>query len=229
LPAPFRFSAGGYFVLTGAARDSWIETDGNRRPVNHGQVYVVRPGDILEFGEKIYGLRTYLCYKPGVLSGVSIDGRVRGPFRDCASWPDPHGRIRVLPGPEGRYLDRVESFFEQRFRVGTDSNAMGLRLDGDGPPLTAVMDREMISDAVSDGTVQLTPRGPVVLLRQRQTVGGYPRVFNVISADLDLLAQVVPGEILRFTPVSPVEALDILNRRKRDLDAIRSRFSPDRA
>jgi allophanate hydrolase subunit 2 len=64
----------------------------------------------------------------------------------------------------------------------------------------------MISGAVADGTIQLTPDGPIVLLRHRQTTGGYPRIFNVISADIDLLGQYAPNQPIHFIPVTIDEA-----------------------
>ena len=78
----------------------------------------------------------------------------------------------------------------------------------------------MISEAVADGTIQLTPKGPIVLLKHRQTVGGYPRVFNVISADIDLLGQYAPNQILRFSKVSLDHALNIALQKETALDKI---------
>ena len=75
----------------------------------------------------------------------------------------------------------------------------------------------MISEAVADGTIQLTPNGPLILLRHRQTVGGYPRIFNVISADVDILAQVAPNCLIQFKKVTRSEALKVLKQQQHDL------------
>ena len=75
----------------------------------------------------------------------------------------------------------------------------------------------MISEAVSDGTVQLTPKGPIILLKHRQTVGGYPRIFNVISSDVDLLGQYSPGQKIFFRKISIEEAIDISRLKNHEL------------
>jgi allophanate hydrolase subunit 2 len=187
-------------------------------------VHRARPGDILEFGEKRYGFRTCLCYETvSDHRGPDCEGRVRGAFADVASWPDPAGRIRVMAGPEYARLKDPDDFFRRRFTVSPDSNAMGLRLIPSGPPPELEGGFSMVSDAVADGTIQLTPAGPVILMRHRQTLGGYPRIFNVITTDLDTLAQIAPGEGIRFRPVHRNEALAVLTRWRRDLDAIGAR------
>ena len=84
------------------------------------------------------------------------------------------------------------------------SNRQGLRLEGEA---IAGDDDEQISAAVAPGTVQLPPDGrPIVLLADAQTVGGYPRLGHVIAADLPRLAQLRPGETLRFQPCDPQTA-----------------------
>ena len=224
-PPSFKFTENGFFVLTGAHRESMLIHPCGKREIRHGRVYRANTDDILKFGEKCYGLRTYLCYKPMDSDQENdVEGRERGLFTNVSSWTDREGKIRVLPGPEWTYLKNQDDFFTQSFTISPDSNAMGLRLVGNGKPLALTMDSDMISEAVSDGTVQLTPKGPVVLLRHRQTLGGYPRIFNVISADIDRLAQYAPGEILRFRAVSDKDAMDCLRQRKNDLDKIKNRY-----
>ena len=99
---------------------------------------------------------------------------------------------------------------------------MGLRLEG-GAELQAETG-SLISDAVADGTVQLTPKGPIILLKHRQTVGGYPRIYNVISADVDLLAQFAPGQSLRFRKVALVEAVAAALQKRAQLEALCRRY-----
>lgn len=225
LPPRLRFGREMFFVLTGAAYRG-VQLRGNRvRGVNHGQVYRASKGEILEFGEKRYGFRTYLCYKSlDQGDDTGPEGRIRGDFHTVASWPDKTGCIRVVRGPEWSVLKNPEACFNQMFTILPDSNAMGLRLKGQNAHLDSGRTGNMISEAVSDGTVQLTPGGPVVLLRQRQTLGGYPRIINVITADLDILAQYAPGERLRFKAVSHQEAIEILRQWTHDRNAIRARY-----
>lgn len=104
----------------------------------------------------------------------------------------------VYPGPEaaGFSPQQLSRFFGQAYRLSPDCNRMGYRLQGaplqyDGP--------ELISSPVVPGTVQLPPGGqPILLLADAQTTGGYPRLAQVREADLDLLAQLRPGDTLRF-------------------------------
>ena len=91
------------------------------------------------------------------------------------------------------------------YRVAAASNRQGLRLEG--PVLRVTQSRERISEPVAPGTVQLPPDGqPIVLLADAQTVGGYPRIGHVISADLPRLAQLRPGDTLRFQAIDAVQA-----------------------
>ena len=187
----------------------------------HAQVYFAPQGSILSFGEKRYGFRTYLCWrkaeeKDGPLE--SLTGRKRPPFASFR-WPDPQGLIRVMEGPEYPALENPDAFTSQAWRILPDSNDMGLRLSATRIPFR-MKAGEMISSPVSDGTIQLTPKGPIVLLRHRQTIGGYPRTFNVIGADVDLLAQAAPGELIRFKRVSLEDALDIARRQRADLHSL---------
>src|SRR5207245_3761721 len=81
---------------------------------------------------------------------------------------------------------------------------MGLRLEAE--PLT-VPDRELVSEPVCPGTVQVTRDGQCIILGvDGQTIGGYPKIAQVITADLDKLAQLRPGDSVRFRRVSLEEA-----------------------
>lgn len=107
--------------------------------------------------------------------------------------------IRTMPGPEFEKLPRIyiAHFFSQTFRISPDSNRMGCRLDGALPKYKP--EKEMISSGVVPGTIQVANNGqPIVLLADAQTVGGYPRLANVFNKDMDKLAQLKPGDELRF-------------------------------
>lgn len=98
------------------------------------------------------------------------------------------------------------------WRISTDSERMGYRLEG--PEISLESPREMISEATSFGSIQV-PRGgqPIVLMADRQTSGGYPKIATVASADLPILAQKKPGDEVRFTLVD-VEHAQQLDRDK---------------
>jgi len=130
--------------------------------------------------------------------------------------------VRIIPG---RHWDAFpatarDALVGTEFRVAPDSNRMGFRLDGAtiGPekPL------EILSEAVTFGTIQIPPGGtPIVLMADRQTVGGYPKVAEVASVDLHLLAQLKPGDRLRFELVSLAQAQALWLAREQEIMTIR--------
>lgn len=111
--------------------------------------------------------------------------------------------IRVIQGPEWNYLNdsSKEMFANAKFKVSPQSNRMGYRLKGES--LETVQSCEIISSAVTQGTVQLTSSGEmIVLMADAQTVGGYPRIAQVCTVDLPLLAQKKPGDEIQFQFIS---------------------------
>jgi antagonist of KipI len=134
---------------------------------------------------------------------------------------------RVLPPDRSGSLP--QGLFASSWRVAPASNRQGLRLDGSaiehpGAPAS-------ISEPVLPGTVQLPPDGrPIVLMADAQTHGGYPRIGHVIRADWPRLAQLRPGETVRFIPCTAGEArqawLDQTHRQARIALAIGGRRQP---
>ena len=93
------------------------------------------------------------------------------------------------------------------------SDRMGIRLQG--PALALERPLEMLSSGVAPGTVQLPPDGaPILLMADRQTTGGYPRLGEVATVDLPKAAQLRPGEELRFEPIALEAAQDLYLRRE---------------
>ncbi|MGD6857851.1 biotin-dependent carboxyltransferase family protein [Bacillus infantis] len=116
-------------------------------------------------------------------------------------------KIRVMPGRQSEWFssDAIKQFSEQEFTISADSDRMGYRLKG--PSLAKAREIEMITEPVSFGTVQVPADGnPIILMAERQTTGGYPKIAQVLSADLPILAQKKPGEKIRFAPASLAEA-----------------------
>lgn len=131
--------------------------------------------------------------------------------------------VRALEGPQHGWFDEAsrERFWGSEFQVTPKSNRMGLRLQGD--PIGRSDAREMISEAVTFGCVQIPPDGqPIVLLADRQTLGGYPKIASVISADWARLGRVMPGQRLRFERVSLQEAQYRRERWEKNLAATRA-------
>ncbi|MEC1591760.1 5-oxoprolinase subunit C family protein [Bacillus sonorensis] len=115
--------------------------------------------------------------------------------------------IRVIKGGQYHHFTEAsqERLFADAFRVTAKSDRMGYRLQGE--PLELKSPLEMISEAVTFGTVQVPPDGnPIILLADRQTAGGYPRIAHIISADRSAVTQMMPGEQVQFQPVSVYEA-----------------------
>ncbi len=221
IPPIVRFETECLCVLTGARyeRIEVKKADGSAQNVNFATVFRVNKGDCLSFNNKIAGFRSYLALLPFEVIGEDLTGRVRPEYSEMYDWVDRHGKIRILEGPEYPFLKNESSFTRTFWTITNDFSDMGFRLSTHDE-LPEVTLENMISEAVADGTIQLTPKGPIVLLKHRQTVGGYPRVFNVISADIDLLGQYAPNQILRFTKITLEQALTIALQKETALDKI---------
>jgi antagonist of KipI len=112
--------------------------------------------------------------------------------------------VRVVRGTEAGEFSG--EFFQHIFTVEAHSDRMGLRLAG--PQLERRSKTgELISSPVAPGTIQVPPDGqPIVLMADAQTLGGYPKIAHAISVDLPLLAQLRPGDTVRFQEVTLAEA-----------------------
>ena len=130
------------------------------------------------------------------------------------------GQIRAITGPHAqRFTDEADSlFFSSEFRVEPASDRMGTRLSG---PRIAARAGEILTTGVVAGAVQIPSGGaPIVLLAEHQATGGYPVIATVISADLGVVAQRLPGERLRFTRVDRDRAVAALRGARATLDAM---------
>jgi allophanate hydrolase subunit 2 len=219
-PPRFMVEEEGFFILTGAKFSKvTLKKDERTIEVPHGSVIKAHAGWTLEFGPREYGFRTYLCWSNRKDS--TIEGKERGSFDSIASWRDKDHRIRLIRGPEYKNLENPELFINEGWTITRETSDMGMRLSCGKKQLNLKTTGNMISEAVSDGTVQLTPKGPIVLLKHRQTVGGYPRVFNVISADVDLLAQYAPGQVLHFKEVTMEVAREVARLKNIEINKLR--------
>ena len=107
--------------------------------------------------------------------------------------------MMAVPGSEWAWLDKhsQEKFLKNPFFISNNSDRMGYRLASE--PLQTITGSELVSSAVSFGTIQLLPDGQlIILMADHQTTGGYPRIGNVISAYLPMLAQMKSGDRIRF-------------------------------
>jgi antagonist of KipI len=107
--------------------------------------------------------------------------------------------VRVVRGAQGGEFGGA--LFETGFKVSAQSDRMGLRLVG--AKLVRASNEDLVSSAVAPGTIQVPPDGqPIVLMADAQTIGGYPQAAHVISADLPLMAQLRPGDTVKFAEVT---------------------------
>jgi antagonist of KipI len=130
--------------------------------------------------------------------------------------------VRLIVGAHFDLLDDEsrDRLQGETFRISASSDRMGYRLTG--ITLTLRKPVELLSEGVAFGTVQLPPGGePIVLMADYQTTGGYPRIGEVASIDLPLVAQLKPGDRLRFSVVSVEEAQQLYLAQERELEQAR--------
>jgi biotin-dependent carboxylase-like uncharacterized protein len=129
----------------------------------------------------------------------------------------PRKVLRVTEGPQGDWFPAASRsiFYTSRYRVSEEANRMGLRLEG-----TAVAVRSgghMITEGVALGAIQVPAGGqPIILFVEQQTTGGYPKIANVIAADLSGVGQLRPRDEVRFERVDLATARNLL-REQEDL------------
>lgn len=128
--------------------------------------------------------------------------------------------IRVLPGTEFERFDKAsqQQFVQQTYTLTTEADRMGYRLAG--VPLTLREPFSLLSEGVTYGTIQVPPSGqPIILMADCQTTGGYPKIGQVISADLPKLAQLQPNAAIQFKQVTVAEAEQAFFEKKQIIQA----------
>lgn len=211
----------------------------------------VRAGERLKFGAARSGCRGYLAVAGGLdvpqvlgsrgtylratLGGMEGRALREGdvlPAKEIVRDVVGQWRIdeRILPAystsPTVRFIAGAQAaefggtFASAEFRVTAKSDRMGVRLAG--PKVMRNVARELVSTTVVPGTVQVPPDGqPIVLLADAQTIGGYPQIAHVVTVDLPLVAQLRPGDALRFVEVSLEAARELVRIRERAIAMLR--------
>jgi antagonist of KipI len=225
--AELRFAEAATFALGGG--DLGAELEG--QPVALWRAHRAAAGATLRLPRRVRGARAVLAVAGGVqgqpvLGSASTDldaglggGRLArgqrlatGPARAPRPAPlvdfayqDPF-QLRYLPAEDPAIAsDSAALFGQAAFKVSDRSNRTGYRLTGPSLPVMAAADR--LSAPIAPGTIQLPPGGqPILLMADRQTIGGYPVLGHLIAADRPKAAQLWPGDEIHFRPVPLEEA-----------------------
>jgi antagonist of KipI len=227
----FEFPKGGVIALTGSDFGAGIPL---------WTVRELEPGEVLRCGASVSGARCYLCVRGGIaierflgsasthlLSGLGgrllrkgdvlrIGNDIAGPTRvinlHALRRFTPRKTLRATDGPQKEWFG--QDFFAGAFRVTEEANRMGLRLDGARFEMRHA--GKMLSEGVSLGAIQIAAGGqPIIMFVEQQTTGGYPKIANVISADISSVGQLRPRDEIRFERVTFDEARELLRRREK--------------
>ncbi len=212
---------------------SFAVTRGQRikfgRIVQGARSYLALAGGILT--ESVLGSRaTHLVSRMGGFNGRALQAGDRVPIASDAQ-PRPQrksagltlptkGRalLRVMAGPQADWFqaDALRAIASVSFRISPQSNRMGYRLQG--PPLVRAREGELISEPLGIGAIQVPAAGePILLMADRQTAGGYPKIGYVIAADLPIAGQLAPGDFIEFHVCTHHDAVTALIARERQL------------
>ncbi|CRF41515.1 biotin-dependent carboxyltransferase family protein [Helicobacter ailurogastricus] len=110
--------------------------------------------------------------------------------------------LPALLGPEAHYfsLKSVRRFFASAYKISPRADRMGICLEGE--PLERLLQTELVSNPLVLGSVQVPSSGqPIVLMADRQTLGGYPKIATLLKESVIALAQMLPGQVVRFIPL----------------------------
>jgi biotin-dependent carboxylase-like uncharacterized protein len=139
----------------------------------------------------------------------------------------PPSRFRVIAGPQSDYFSEREiaRFFDSVYTVCAGSDRMGMRLDG--PQLEHIRGFNITSDGIAPGSIQVPGSGkPIVLLADRQTTGGYPKIATVISADVPALGRLAIGAKIAFEPVTLAAAEAARRNLLAEIDGLNDKIVP---
>jgi antagonist of KipI len=231
------------FAVTGAVFP--LALDGT--PVARHQAVTAAAGSRLAFGVRTLGARAYLAVAGGLdvpavfgsrathllsamgpLGGRPLTAGARLPVGSATigapmagaplSMPAGGARVRVAWGPQDDYFtaEARRILVSARFQITPQSNRQGYRLAG--PALAHALGADILSDATPVGSLQVPASGqPILLMADRQTTGGYPKIATVITADLPVAGQLAPGDWIEFAACDLDEARQTLLERERAL------------
>ncbi len=195
----------------------------NNNPIQHFKIYKIEKGDILSYGRMKKGFRNYLAIKNGfkadsVLGSQSfyypltnkshLSDRAELAYESCVEYDAKITEIKVdsfldeevldvAIGPEFELLNdkQLEQLFSKEFSVAKEYNRMAYQLE----EMIQGHSYSMLTSATLPGTVQITPSGKlIILMKDGQTTGGYPRILQLSDKAISIVAQKKYGDIISF-------------------------------
>ncbi|MEG2984682.1 MAG: biotin-dependent carboxyltransferase family protein [Peptostreptococcaceae bacterium] len=115
--------------------------------------------------------------------------------------------LRAIRGPQDNMFDEenIKKLFTSKYIITNECDRMGYRLEGN--KINHIDGADIVSDGIAFGAIQVPGHGnPIIMMADRQTVGGYTKIANVISIDLDKLAQAKPGNTISFKEIDICDA-----------------------
>tara|TARA_B110000495_G_scaffold68618_1_gene58558 strand:- start:4051 stop:4977 length:927 start_codon:yes stop_codon:yes gene_type:complete len=231
----FQFDSECYIAISGSEFEASLDNN----YITNQKAIDVKKGQILSIGQAKTGARAYLCIQGGIdvdnyLSSKSthilsgIGGYLGQPiskgdilsfginknsikpiiFRQLLDMNT--SKIRIISGLQSNFFDDKawSSFISNPFTVSNSSNRMGIRLDGN--KILSNIESEIITEGVPLGAIQVPGSGdPIISFVEHQTTGGYPKIANVIIADIHKVGQLKPGDKFQFNLVSKEEAEEL--------------------
>jgi len=219
--AVLEFNEDTQIILCGA--EGAISCNGTRMRLN--TVLPIHAGDVVEIGNFMDGQRMYMAIRGGITSEITLNSRSyykgitshyrvkkgdqipygHAPFMGqpdnahvkLRKWTKKYSSLEAYPGPEITQLrtETMDRLFQMDFSISTVQDRMGIQLN----ELIPNHQKEILTSPVYPGTVQLTPSGKlIILMRDAQVTGGYPRILQLQEEAISLLAQKKPGQWIRF-------------------------------
>jgi allophanate hydrolase subunit 2 len=136
-----------------------------------------------------------------------------------------HVVLRVIPGPQDDFFTAgLTTFFNTDYTVRPQSDRMGCRLQGAPILFDSERPRSIISEPTMPGSIQVPPDKQPIILLTEQTVGGYAKIATVISVDIPKIAQIRPGDTLRFQHVDLLRAHSLYQKALKKMAALSEMF-----